>query len=98
RHKWTGVVTGRVMDAHIVVQQPSGKCRLFLYGLHQPKEHRVWGEAVLNGVGDSHRVLCERFGAAEGQPANVNAMRCGVGGARSVGAPTGSVSRAGTEP
>ena len=67
RNKWTGIITGRVMDAHVVVQQPSGRCRLFLYGLFQAKEYKGWGEATLNGVGDSSRVLCERFGAEEGK-------------------------------
>lgn len=67
RNKWTGIITGRVMDFHLVVQQPSGKCRLFLYGLYQPKELRGFGETSLNGVGASSRVLCERFGATEGQ-------------------------------
>lgn len=73
RNKWTGIITGRVMDAHIVVQQPSGRCRLFLYGLHQSKEYKGWGPAVLNGVGESSRVLCERFGAEEGQKPSVGA-------------------------
>ena len=67
RNKWTGIITGRVMDFHLVVQQPSGRCRLFLYGLHQPKEDSGYGTTTLNGVGESHRVVCESFGAVEGQ-------------------------------